>query len=166
MNMLFSREWLRHKIANDPDIDVDAGVPLAVLEDIGAFIPPEMVETRSDTATQTAFSRVVVQLRRREQLTPEALASAADVDIEEVQLIERDPHYQPRPRTIHQISNVFRINARAMMKLSGVTRSVDPRISNAAIRFAAKSDAAITKLSEEEKAALNDFVKALEDSVR
>jgi len=107
-----------------------------------------------------AFGVLVRQLRRQRQWSIVELSERARVDVQDLRLIERDPHNKPRPRVVHQLSAVFEMPERALMKLSGATVTRDEAFEEEAKRFAAKSDD-LSKLSKEEQQALNDYVKYL-----
>lgn len=162
MEMLISQDWLRRRIETDPDLDVEAGLPIGVLESIGMFLPAELTaqEDAKVVRLTEAFGVLVRQLRRRQQWTVDQLAQKARVDIEDLRAIERDPHYRPRPRVVHQLAGVFKIPERPLMKLSGATVTHDQDFEEEAMRFAAKSDD-LSKLTREEQKALNDYVKYL-----
>lgn len=162
MEMLISQDWLRRHTQTDPDIDIEAGPPLFLFESIGMFLPTELAkpdESKTVNLVQ-AFGVLVRQLRRQKQWSVEELARRARVDAEDLRQIERDIHYRPRPRTVHQLANVFGVPERSLMKLSGATVSNDNDFEEEAIRFAAKSDD-MSKLTRDEQRALHDFVKYL-----
>lgn len=162
--MLISDAWLRRKIESTPDIENDAGAPMAMLEDIGMFLPADLSEgtASKDVELGAAFGVLVRQLRRRDRLSMADLAQKARVDEQEVQAIETDPSCVPRPRTVHQLASVFKVPERAMMKLSGATVSVDTDLKEEAMRFAAKSGD-MSQLSRDEQNILAEFVKYLTD---
>jgi transcriptional regulator with XRE-family HTH domain len=160
MKMLITPDWLRKRIENDPDIEVEAGGPAALLESLGMFIPGDLAP--ADERLKVAFGVVVRQLRLREELTVAELCVRADVPEEQLRSIEHDPHFKPRPRTVYQLADYFSVSKRGMMKLSGATRAFSPEFKEAAYRFAAKSDD-LSKLTDEERQILNDYVKFLND---
>jgi transcriptional regulator with XRE-family HTH domain len=164
MEMLISPDWLRRKVESDPDVDTDAGPSIKLLESIGMFLPADLIpaEAEKDKTVRVveAFGVLVRQLRRQKQWTIEELAKRARVDAEDLRHIERDPHYRPRPRVVHQLSAVYGVPERPLMKLSGATITRDHDFEEKAMRFAAKSDD-MSKLSQEEQQALNDYVKYL-----
>lgn len=165
MEMLVSREWLRGKIAEDPDTESDAGVPVALLESINMFIPADLQSEEQDEKLierKAAFGTFIRQLRRRDSLSVKRLASNAQVDERELQDIEHNPHHVPRPRTIYQLASHFKLPEAELMRLSGATRSVNQDFHEAALRFAAKSDD-LGELTDREREALNDYVKYLND---
>lgn len=161
MEILVSRDWLRRKIEADPDLETDAGWPAEAIDNIGMFLPSELVDEASNVVElKHAFGVLIRQLRRRDQVTVETLATKARVDADEIKRIERDPSYRPRPRTVHQIADYFRMPPRALMKLSGATITRDETLQEQAIRFAAKSDD-LSKLSKDEQSVLDTFVRYL-----
>jgi len=162
MEMLISPDWLRRKVESDPDIDADAGPSMAVLEAAGMFLPAELVPVDETKVVHLimAFGVLVRQLRRQRQWSIVELSERARVDVQDLRLIERDPHNKPRPRVVHQLSAVFEMPERALMKLSGATVTRDEAFEEEAKRFDAKSDD-LSKLSKEEQQALNDYVKYL-----
>lgn len=161
MKMYISRELLRSKIESDPDLEIDAGDAFNVLDQIGMFIPPEIVEPIEDTVRlKEAFGVFVRQLRRRDNLSVDDLSSRARIDAGELREIEHNPHHKPRPRTVHQLATVFKVPERAFMKLSGATVTNDNEFFEEASRFAAKSDD-MAKLSLSERKALNEYINFL-----
>ena len=162
MEMLISHDWLRRNIASDPDQDTDTGPSVAVLESLGMFLPDNLSAQDDEKVARLvqAFGVLVRQLRRHRQWTVDELARRARVDVDDLRLVERDPHFRPRPRLVHQLANVFDVPEHALMKLSGSTITRDVGFKEEAIRFAAKSDD-MSKLSRDEQRALNEYVKYL-----
>ncbi len=104
---------------------------------------------------------LVAMLRRRERLTPEALAAQARIDAVELCRIESDPTCDPNPRTIFQLEQFFKLPARSLVALSGAVR-VDDAVRSEAVRFAASSQS-MSALTREESKVLNKFVKFLSE---
>jgi transcriptional regulator with XRE-family HTH domain len=165
MEMLISREWLRRKIEADPDVENDVGLSVGTMADLGMFLPPELQPDSDNNVVRLkeAFGALVRQLRLRDGLSISELAAKARIDQAELRQIEDDAHFRPRPRTVHQISLVFKLPERATMKLSGATVSRDPTFEEEAIRFAAKS-ADLSSLNSVELHTLKEFVKYLSRS--
>lgn len=166
MEMLVSNDWLREKIIQDPDIECDAGAPIILLENLGMFIASDLSEQHNEKVIELkmAFSTLIRQLRRRDKLTIAQLAEKAEVDEYEIKSIEHDTNYLPRPRTIHKLAIVFDIPPRKLMKLSSATINVDSDFQDEAMRFAASSDKALVDLSDDERLALNEYIKYLHDN--
>ena len=87
------------------------------------------------------------------------MAEEARVDAAELQGIERDPAFDPSPRTVYQLEQYFKLRERSLVMLSGAVR-VDNDVREEAVRFAASSEN-IHGLTKEERALLNQFVKFL-----
>lgn len=104
---------------------------------------------------------LVRMLRRRDQLSVEKLASAAEIDIAELQAIESEPSKNPHPRTIYQLAKYFHVEPKSLVALSGAV-AVNDGVRREAVRFAASSRA-MSKLSREERKLLNQFVRFLQD---
>ena len=165
MQIVKSREWLRDKILSDPDIATDAGVPVAMLENLGMFLSPELSskgEQFDDSVIRLkqTFGLLIRQLRRREGLTIGELVQKASITEEELRLIEHDPHHKPRPRTVHQLAEYFQVSKMELMKLSGATLTYDEKFQEEAFRFAAKSDD-LSTLTQDEQELLNEYIKFL-----
>lgn len=114
-------------------------------------------------ALHLAFGGFVHLMRRSRGLTIEALADRAEVDLDELVTLERDPHYTPEARTVYQLAQTFGVPSKPLMQLSGNTVATDRQLSEAAIRFAARSGL-VDSLTAEERSALEQFVAALSDS--
>lgn len=164
MKMMISRDRLREKIMNDPDVDQEAGFPTSAFEAIGMFISPISSAANDDNVVRLkeAFGVFIHQLRRREKISIVDLSVKARVDEDEIRKIENDPHHKPRPRTIHQLAEFFKVPERSLMKLSGATVTLDHMFQEEAFRFAAKSDG-MSKLTHSEQKALNEYIRFLAD---
>jgi transcriptional regulator with XRE-family HTH domain len=169
MKLLVSRQWLRDRIATDPDIETDSGAALAVLEDFGVIVPPLPQQTvgtiapdQTVTQLRIALGTLMRQLRIKQRLSVAELARQASVDEDEIHGIERDPHFAPRPRTLHNLAQYHKLPIRQVIMMSGATRTVDRSFFNEAVRFAASSDD-VSQLSSEELQGLYAFVKFLSD---
>lgn len=166
MKMLIDDEWLRRTISADPDAECEAGRPAALLEDLGMFLSADLREGRDDPAVAQlhyAFGMFVRMLRKKEGLTVADLARQVRVDEEELRAIERDLHHKPRPRTVHQIAQRFKIYPHRMLKLSGATVNTNLKVREEALRFAAKSDD-INSLTPDEQKMLAEFVAYVNES--
>lgn len=162
MKMMISRDLLRSKILKDKDLPEEAGFPSAALEDLGMFLPRELTPANDDNIVKLkeAFGTLIRQLRRRDNFSTLELSVAASIEEEEVRQIEHDPHYKPRPRTVHKLAQVFKVQERSLMKLSGATVTMDQGFHDHAVRFAAKSDN-MAKLSHSEQKILSEYIKYL-----
>jgi transcriptional regulator with XRE-family HTH domain len=107
-----------------------------------------------------AFSTLISYRRRALRLTIENLAEKAHVDVDELLQIEEDTGYVPQARTVHQLANQLKLPIPQLLVLSGNARSANAELTEAAVRFAARSRA-VEKLNREQSEALNEFVKVL-----
>jgi len=107
-----------------------------------------------------AFSTLICHRRRALRLTMEDLAQKAKVELDELLRIEEDSAYVPEPRTVHQLASHLKLPIPQLLVLSGNATSASTELTEAAVRFAARSRA-VEKLNREENEALNEFVKVL-----
>ena len=112
-----------------------------------------------------ALSVLINMFRRKKGFSIEKLAREVQVKAEELFKIEDEEGYTPSPRTIHQLEKYFSLPARSLMKLSGNIFTNNEKVSKDIVRFAAHSKH-LEQLTDEEKRALNKFVKLLEKSTR
>lgn len=162
MKLHFSNDWLRTKIASDPDIETEAGRPLEApllstqIEQGRVAIMP----SRNVVQLRIALGTLVHQLRQRDELTVEELAVRADVPEEELRQVETNPSYTARPRLIRQLSGYFGVQFNNLSQMAGATPAVDRKLYNEAVRFAAHSDV-LTPLTGAQHELLNAFVASL-----
>jgi transcriptional regulator with XRE-family HTH domain len=107
-----------------------------------------------------AFSTLISYRRRALRFTMETLAEKANVELDELLRIEEDTDYVPEPRTVHQLANQLKLPIPQLLVLSGNATSANVELTEAAVRFAARSRA-VEKLNREQSDALNEFVKVL-----
>jgi len=161
MKLHFTSEWLRDHIKNDPDIECEAGFPLLGAEPLNHFVGAALRAPKEDAPQRPAvLHQLVRQLRRRDRLTRAQLAAKIRIDAQEIETIEADPDYVPRPRTVHQLAHYLGVPAKAVEQLTSAAHSREDRLVEAAHRFAASSDD-LSKLTKAEKKLFDDFVKAL-----
>ena len=174
MKLHFTSDWLRSHIDNDPDIECEAGFPLRDASVLKRFVGQEEAEQKSaNNQTLNRISRVeaaperksavlyklILQIRRRDQLTIAQLADKLRINPDELTRIEDNPGYVPNPRTVYQIARYLKISVKTVEGLTAAGAQND-NVAEAALRFAASSED-LSKLSRSEKKQLNDFVKTL-----
>lgn len=121
--------------------------------------------TEDDAAaeeTRFVFREVVRNLRRREQLSIEALAKALDLESDEIAAMERHDHYRPSPLVLHKLSRFYKVSQVRLAALAGAVSEIPEDLREQASRFAAQSQS-FAKLTKEEKRMLDDFVKVLRE---
>ena len=152
------RAWLE-KLAEREDqgvVSAGGGVARSLEQESASFLrqPPRV------------FGQLIEYARRERGFSLETLARQADVDLAElVELveIERDPKTVPEPRTVHQLANLLRLPVVKLMVLAGLAQARDDGLTEAATRFAARSEPS-ARLSPAEKEVLEEFVKVLSDA--
>ena len=162
MKLHFTSEWLRSHIENDPDIECEAGIPLLGAEPLNQFVDAAPHAPQEDVPKQktVVLYQLVRQLRRRDRLTRAKLAAKIRIDTQEIETIEAQPEYVPKPRTVHQLAQYLGVPAKAVEQLTSAAHAQDNGLAEAAHRFAASSDD-LSKLTRAEKKHFDDFVKVL-----
>jgi transcriptional regulator with XRE-family HTH domain len=153
MRLHFTTDWLRKKIAEDADIDCEAGIPLQDASVLERFV-------RAPERKSAVLNVLVHQLRRKDGLTAVQLASRIQVDVAEIEAIETNVNYVPRPRTLHQLASYMKVPTQAVQSLTVDAIAKDHHVSEAALRFAASSKD-LSALTSSERRGFNDFVKFL-----
>jgi len=116
-----------------------------------------------EAARRVAFARLVELSRRKQRLTVEQLAEKADVDVSQLIEIEEGESVSPEPRTVYKLAQVLNFPQDRMMVMSGLARTRDRHLTEATVRFAARSEP-VSILSPEEEEALQEYVKVLVES--
>lgn len=124
-----------------------------------------MAGDRTGVPLRIALGVLVRQLRSNADLSVAELAQRADVSEEELRRVEHDPHYTARARLIHQLSAYFSVSLTMLSQMAGATHEVDRVLFNESVRFAARSDD-VSRLTQEERAALNAFVSLLNERAK
>jgi transcriptional regulator with XRE-family HTH domain len=107
-----------------------------------------------------AFPELMNRLRRKRGLKISELAQKLDIDVDEALAIERDITYDPDPLTLFKLSKFYKVPQRQLAMLTGAIKDVPVGVREQASRFAAKSES-FSKLTDEEKHTLDEFVKFL-----
>lgn len=107
----------------------------------------------------TALAKLVELWRRQQRLTVEEFARRSNLTEAEVVGIESG-ELVPDPRALFQVSQVIPVSYDKLLHVAGHVRQRDERLSNAAVRFAARSES-MEKLTRQEEEALHDFVNQL-----
>lgn len=153
MNMNKNRNWLIDKAEGEDGCLVSVG---------GLVDALERAEQRPSNVIpfKHAFVRFVQLARRERELTLDQFAGKAGVDLVELLMIEKDEQYTPATRTVHRIAAFLKIPEKRLMALAGLLPVKDAQFQTAALRFSANSEP-VEKLSREEHAALEEYVKFL-----
>ena len=163
MKLHFTNDWLRSQIEKDADIECDAGIPLRDTAPLTRFVQADQTPNATDAAPkhQKAVLNVLVhQLRRRDHLTIAQFAERIRVDVSELETIEGDPDYVPRPRTMHMLADYMKVSTQAVQSLTSEAIAQNDNVAEAALKFAASSKD-LSALTKAERRGLNNFVKFL-----
>lgn len=158
MKLNLTKAWFEENLPHD-NPEVGIGLPA---QESNMDCTTVGIENRreGDFVEGYAFGALLRLLRREKKLTVDQLASFVQVEPEELIIIEHNPRYIPKPRTVFQISQYFHLPDRPLMELANVTTAHNDSLHDAAVRFAAQSSK-VMELSQEERAALTEFVTFL-----
>ncbi len=90
----------------------------------------------------------------------ERLAIEADLELEDVLMIEDEPASTPEPRAVYQLAQIFEVSLGNLMKMAGLSKEKDPDLRHNTLRFAARSQS-LERLTDTEQQALDEFVSVL-----
>jgi transcriptional regulator with XRE-family HTH domain len=143
-------EWLRQMAEfEDSCRSISVG---GMAADLG-MLPPIPDESHR------VFGRLIEFARRARGVSIEQLAQQADVDLAEIVDIERSSDAIPQLRTVFQLARALELPAGRLVEVAGLA-TPRPEISDAALRFAARSEPTAT-LTAAERDAFEEFVKVL-----
>ncbi len=111
-----------------------------------------------------AFREVIRGMRKQRGLSIEQLARKIDFPAEELAEIERDCTCRPTPLALHKLSRFFEIPQKKLAVLAGAITEIPSSLRQRASSFAANSDS-FSKLTNEEKKLLDEFVRFLREEV-
>lgn len=117
-----------------------------------------------ESTRRVAFARFIELYRRKMRLTIEQLAEKADVDVSQLIEIEEGECISAELRTVFNLAKVFQFPIERLMELSGLAQVRDRHLTEATIRFAARSES-MSVLSQQEEEALQEYLKVLVESV-
>lgn len=111
---------------------------------------------------QYVFREVLKGLRLKLGLQVDQLAIKTGIDKKDILSMERSMTYRPTPLVLHKLSKFYGVSQRKLAALAGAIKEVPPEFQAEASRFAAKSES-FSRLTDEEKATLDEFVKFLRE---
>ena len=139
---------------------------MAHREDGEQIFAGKTFEEQTSAPEKTALMQLVYLLRKKNRMTAEQLAEKADLDLIDVLQMEGNPSYRPDPRTIYNISKLFKIPNKALLQVSGITTCRDYDIPENALAFAACTSTSTTHLTSEETLALEQLVAIIAQKTR
>lgn len=157
MKLRISKEWCMRMAQLEGDAEIGAG---RLATDPVFDGDTALAVDRDDEEPNIAFGRLINLMRRRRRINLEQLAKDADVTVTELVEIECDPRYKPALRTTYQLANYFKMPRAGFMQVAGLTTRKNARLSDEAVRFAARAEPT-AELTQEENAALESFVAVL-----
>jgi len=158
MNLTRSKEWWIDKAVREQERTIAAGAG-----DLPGAHASTAISESAPGENRIAFGRFVSLMRRNRRLTVEELAEKAELDASELLIIEDDVHALPEPRTVFHLAQFFEVPQSRLMQLAGLTMASDSRLTQEAVRFAARSES-IDALTREQRAALEAFVAVLSEA--
>lgn len=146
------------------DSDYD-GHSLTMLEKIAKVLNSRVrihaVAVNSNTnPIRHAFQVLVRSLRKKQGLNVDQLAKKLEIDPGYVIELEQDISHRPSPLILYKLSSYFKIPQVMLNFLAGATKDIPPDLQIQASQFAAQSES-FSKLTEDEKKLLDDFVRFL-----
>ena len=164
LNIRMNREWARSQAKTESEgTFTSVGGLSCRMDEMAALVlknPPLLIEPLVADPRRQSLGKFVELSRRRLRLSVEQLASRANVDLAGLLAIEKAEEVTPEPRTIYQLAAVLQVGVEPLLELAGLVLPKTTRLTESAVRFAARSEP-MQVLSEEEEAALNWFVKEL-----
>lgn len=160
MRIKITKEWCTTMAELEADAEIGAG--LFAIDPVFDGEPVLAADGSDHGEPGVAFGRLVRLMRRNRSLSVEKLADDAGVDVMELVSIEEDAHYKPGVRTVYQLANFFDLPRASLLQVARLTTPRDPRLTQEAVRFAARSEPVVA-LTPEERAALEAFVAVLSE---
>jgi len=120
-----------------------------------AEVPP--VQAPSLPLTE-AFGTLVYLWRLDRRLTSGKLAEIADIDLDEIENIERDESYRPEARTVCAIASIMKVPELPLLQLTGNVVTPDTDFAEHSMAFAANAKR-WNEISKEQKRLLHDYLK-------
>jgi HTH-type transcriptional regulator, competence development regulator len=120
---------------------------------------PENVVSMSQSIS---FGRFVTLMRRKRGWTIQDLAEAAEIEPEELLVLEHFPQHSPELSTVVSLAKTFSIPVQNAVKLAGLAEHRSERLREEGLRFAAQSEPKGT-LTHDEEVALQAFLKVIVD---
>lgn len=143
--------WLRKMAkAEEEYVSISVG---GMANDMGMFCP-------NPSNSAVAFGRLIEFARRAKELSLLQLAELADLELDELLVLERGVAWLAEPRTVYQLATVLNLPYGRLQELSGLAKPRDNALAVEAVRFAAKSEST-AELSSDEREALESFVSVL-----
>ena len=156
MELKIQRSWLAKHREADEGHDFSAGDLM--------LRRPESAETEIATPEMlnAAFGALVQLWRVDHKMTPQKLAKAADVDLDEIESIETDERYRPEPQTVCALASLMKIPELSLLQLTGNVVQHDLGFIEFSAAFATNAKQ-WNQISKEQRRLLQGFMKYLSE---
>lgn len=144
------RTALIERAAAEPDGCISAGGLAHEMELLQGTAP----------APPKVFGRLIEFSRRKLGWSLEQLAHETNVELVELVNIESNRDFIPSPYVVRQLAQRLGYSTERLMELVGLTARLNEPLSEAAVKFAARSELA-SQLTANEREAYEQFVKML-----
>lgn len=155
MNFEMSKEWLKKKLAHCDDTLI--GVGGTSLEDFKRDVEQRTVTPSTLANVPSDLGKVVRFVREQKGWTTTELATLADVDESEIELLESQEDYAPGPRTVTQLADACHFSRKKFIELAGHRLE---RSGESTFRFAANSKN-LSTISDDTYEAIRALVEVL-----
>lgn len=156
MKFEMSKEWLARKLAHCDDGYAGAGG--TSLEEFKKDVEQRTVTPAALSDVPSELGKVIRFVREEKGWTRAELAELADIDEIEVESLESQKDYRPKPRTVVQLAAVCHFSKKKFIELAG-HRSASAA-NDSIVRFAAKSGHLGT-ITDDEYEAIRALVEVL-----
>jgi transcriptional regulator with XRE-family HTH domain len=117
-------------------------------------------QVREDTV-HYAFRQFLQNARRRKGLTAKQASKKLDIELSDLDRMESDSSYRPSSLTIKKLSRFYGVANDRLAALAGVFNDLPPGLKEKASIYAGQCEP-FTKLSKDEKKALDEFMRYLQ----
>lgn len=156
MELRIDRKWLDSHREADEGQDFSAGdLMLRQRDSVNAGAVESAI-----ASTNAAFGTLVQLWRIERKMSPEKLAEAASVDLDEIESIERDETYRPEAQTVCALAGLMDVPALSLLELTGNVVRSDPTFIEYSMAFAANAKR-WNEITKEQRRLLHDFLKYL-----
>jgi transcriptional regulator with XRE-family HTH domain len=122
-----------------------------------------MSEKQQAQQEPTAFGKLLTMLRTQKKLSIEQLAAKTNLDAGDLRTIETVPDSVASPLTVSTIAEYFKLEARNVMRLAGLTRDTNTPVLQKALSVAAYAQPNFDSLTSNEQAYFRALVETLRE---
>jgi transcriptional regulator with XRE-family HTH domain len=158
MKINITKEWFASRADLEKGLEIGAGA----LQHVGnpGLRIVSVQESLSNVGQHLTFGRFVELMRRKQGWTIPQLAQAAESTVQELLVIEHDPHHVPELSTVYGLANSFKVEPMPLLKIAGLAETRSSRLQEESLQFAALSESK-APLNPDEEIALQAFLKVI-----